>query len=323
MTLLEYINQEKRGYMLPFMGTNGLYITGYNLYDVYEDSQKQLEVAKKMDEIFPSDFIYAMDDGNIFAEVLGAEMLKPDKDFASVINHPVSSMEDIEKISIPEPEKIERMIENLKALKLVSKNFNKPLFISIQGPFTLAVQLAGAKRVLKGLIKDKEFVKSLLQFTTEVVLRYALEVEKAGVSFVSIAEPSTVMLNPERFEEYIVPSLRRIYSQLKCWKGIHICGDTRSILNKMLMCGVDAVSVDQILDLKEIINYIPKDVVLIGNLDPINLLYKMTPDEIEKEVLELKKTMEHYNNYLMGFGCSCLNETPVENLQTAIKVGRS
>ena len=37
---------------------------------------------------------------------------------------------------------------NLKSLELIAKSIEKPLYVSIQGPFTLAVQMAGATHLL-------------------------------------------------------------------------------------------------------------------------------------------------------------------------------
>ena len=67
---------------------------------------------------------------------------------------------------------------------------------------------------------------------------------------------------------------------------------------------------------------IPRDIVLIGNLDPIKLLGRSKPDKIRRETLKLLKKMRRYDNFLCDFGCNCLNTTPVENLQSAIKARR-
>ena len=103
---------------------------------------------------------------------------------------------------------------------------------------------------------------------------------------------------------------------------MHICGDTSEILDNMLSCDIDAVSLDQIMDYREVMPRIPKDIVLIGNLDPIELLGRSTPEKIKEETLKLTKAMRNHNNFLCAFGCNCLNDTPVENLQAAIQTGR-
>lgn len=322
MTLLEYINSQNRGFFLPDMGTNGLFLTGYTAYEVYNDPSKQLEVAKKMNETFESDFIYSLCDGAIFCETLGLELLKPDFDFPSVLTHPITNKEALKNYQIPDPYQSGRMPVNLKSLSLIASHIDKPLYVSIQGPFTLAVQLAGATHLLRCVIKDPEFVEELLAFTTETVRRYAVAVSKVGAKYISIAEPATVTLGRERFKNLVVPNLNRIYKDLECWKGLHICGDTTEFLDLMLTCNIDALSLDQIMDYKEVMKMMPENIVLLGNLDPLELLDRCNPEEIKKGTLKMLKEMKKYNNYLCAFGCNCMNDTKVENLQAAIHTGR-
>ncbi len=322
MTLLEYINSEERGFFLPDMGTNGLFLTNYRAYDVYENPSKQLELAKLMDETFESDFIYSFCDGIIFCETLGLDILKSDYDFPSVLNHPITDIEILKKYEIPDPYKSGRMPVNLESLSLIANNIKKPLYVSIQGPFTLAVQLAGATHLLRSIITNPEFVEELLEFTTETVRRYSVAVKNAGAKLISISEPAAVTLNPERFDKYVVPNVEKIYDELTCWKSMHICGDTSYILDNMLSCNLDAVSLDQIMNYENVKARIPKDIVLIGNLDPIELLGRGKPEDIREETIKLMKIMRENDNYLCAFGCNCLNDTPVKNLQSAIEAGR-
>ncbi len=322
MTLLEYINSEERGFFLPDMGTNGLFLTGYTAYEVYTDPNKQLEMAKKMNELFETDFIYSLTDGAIFCEVLGLDLLKPDFDFASVLSHPITDLKSLERYEIPDPYETGRMPTNLKSLELIAKNIDKPLFVSIQGPFTLGVQLAGATHLLRNVIKDPEFVDKLLEFTTETVRRYAVAVNKVGAKYISIAEPGTITLGVERFRKLVVPNLNKIYGDLNCWKALHICGDTTELLDEMLKCNVDALSLDQIMDYEKVMEKIPEDIVLLGNLDPLELLHNSGEETIRLETIKLLKKMREYNNYLCAFGCNCMNDTPVANLQAAITTGR-
>lgn len=323
MTLLEYINSEERGFFLPDMGTNGLFLTGYTAYEVYNDPKKQLELAKKMNETFESDFIYSLCDGAIFCETLGLELLKPDFDFPSVLSHPIVDIKSLENYAIPDPYKSGRMPINLESLKLISENIDKPLYVSIQGPFTLAVQLAGATHLLRSIIRDPQFVNKLLDFTTETVRRYAVAVNKSGAKYISIAEPATVTLGHERFKKLVVNNLNKIYNDLTCWKGLHICGDTTEFLDLMLSCNIDALSLDQIMDYNKVKEIIPKNIVLIGNLDPLDLLYNSDAKKIKEETAKLLKVMRENNNYLCAFGCNCMNDTSVENLKAAIETGRS
>ncbi len=322
MKLLEYINSDPRGFFLADMAVNGLYLIDKNVYDVYNSPKLQLELSKIMDETFNADFSYALCDGILFSEVLGLDILKFDKDFPSVLEHSFKEYEDLGKLKMPDFEKTPRIKNNIETYKLISENINKPVYVSIQGPFTLAVQLAGATNLLGKLITDVDFVEKLLKFTTDLIRKYALALQDAGVSLISLAEPATVTLDRERFQKYVVDNLNSIYDELHVWKSLHICGDTREFLDLMLKCHLDAVSLDQILDYNEIMPKIPKDIVLIGNLDPVELIETQSPDVIRIETLKLLKDMRSYDNYLCDFGCNCTNDTSVENLKAAINAGQ-
>ncbi len=322
MTLLEYINSEDRVFFLPDMATNGLKFLNCKSYDVYTSPQKQLELATKMNQEFESDFIYSFCDGAIFCETLGLELLKPDYDFPSVMSHPVRTLEDVQKLKVPDPYSDGRMPTNLQSLGLIANNIDKPLYVSIQGPFTLAVQLAGATHLLRSIIRNPEYVLALLEFTTETVLRYATAVNKVGAMYISISEPGTVTLSPKNFEKYVVPRVNRIFDALTCWKGMHICGDTSHFLDLMLSCNLHAVSLDQIMDYNVVAPKIPKDKVLIGNLDPIELVGRSSPEKIQSVTQTFCEDMRPYNNFLCALGCNCLNDTPDENLRAAIQTAR-
>lgn len=323
VTLLEYINTERRGYFLPDMATNGLFLIDKTAYEVYEQPLVQLELAQVMNKTFESDFIYSLCDGIIFCETLGLEILKPDYDFPSVVSHPIASRAALAGLDVPDPYRSRRMVLNLESLNLIANHIDKPLYVSIQGPFTLAIQLAGATHLLRCIIDDPQFVRELLEFTYETVARYACAVERAGARMISLSEPASVTLNRERFEPLVVGNLNRIYDQLTCWKSLHICGDTSELLDLMLSCHLNAVSLDQIMDYTQVAPRIPDDIVLIGNLDPIELLGRGTPEQIVSATSQLVRSMKPYrSHYLCALGCNCTNDVPVKNLQAAINTAR-
>ncbi len=320
MKLIEYINSEDRGYILPFMGTNGLFMTEYTYEEVCESPKKQIDLANVMDRSFGSDFIYALDYGGIFCKSLGMKRLTPDLDFPSVLEH--MSDDQIKSLQMICPEKDHNMKIHLQSISDISSVFEKPFFMSIPGPFTTAVNMVGATDISRKIIRDGAFVEYILEYTTEMVSRYALAAERAGASFISIAEPSSVILSPKRFEKYVVPAVSSIYESLRCWKGLHICGDTTHLIDAMISMGPECISFDQIMDIGVIAKKVPEDIVIAGNIDPIDVLGKMSPGDVEKNVTELVGSMKGHDNFLAAFGCTCLNDTPAENLKAAIRAAR-
>lgn len=320
MTFFEYLKSKNRRFFLTDLGTNGLKFIDKTVYEVYNSPELQCEMAKKLDEEFPGDFVYPLSDGNIISESLGVKLLKPDYDFPSPLEHKFTEVQDIINLEIPDPKTLRRMPTNLKSQNLIAKSIDKPLYVSIFGPFTLAVQLAGATHLLREIIKNKDFVIRILDFTKEAVSTYAKAVVEAGVKYMSIAEPASVTLSPENFRELVLPRLNYVYDSVDCWKQLHICGDTWKFLDMMLETHSDAISIDQIMDMKEVIKHFPKDKVLVGNLDPIRLIGKSKPSLVREKTIELLNDMEPYDNFLMAFGCNAPNDAPDENIKEAIRV---
>ena len=322
LTLKEYINQEDRGDLLFDMSTNGLKFFDWTLDQVYKSAYKQLALAKKMSEEFPSDFSYSITDGNVIGDCFGAEVTRPDYDFHQIISHPFQSLDDLKGVEPLDPMKHERLRTNLEAMEMIIEEIELPMYFSLQGPFTLATQLSEVTNFLKKTRRDPDFVKALLEITRETCLNYAKEIDKRGIGYFSIAEPTSVTLSPSQFKEYVVPGLEEIYNSLTCWKGLHICGNTSMYFDQMLNLSLDAISLDHCMDEREIIKTFPNSKVLLGNFDPIEFLAGASVEEIKEGTLDFMADMVPYDNHLAALGCNCLNNTPDENLKSLSKYVR-
>ena len=325
MRLIDFISERDRYLSFPWMATAGLQLCGYTLYDVYLSPQRQLEVAQRMNQEFNADFTYPMDDGAIFVETLGLPLLKPDFDFPSVLENPIKTTKDLEELQVPNPYSDGRMPLNLKALELIATRIRKPLSLSIQGPFTLAVELVGATDFVRAIIRNPDFIEKVLDFTNQVVGDYARATVKAGTKFICISEPTAVILSPDRFEKMVAVRLRALYNSLGpgVWKVLHICGDTRFLLPHMLECGAEGLSLDQVMDLSSIIKTVPQNTVILGNLDPVYDLRELSPEEVRAKTLELLRSMKGHSNYMFSFGCDCTPDTPLDNLRDAMEASRT
>ena len=319
--LWNYISNSKKRLIYPQMGGMGLMLTNYSMFEVYEDADKLLEISLQMDETFPIDFAYPLDFGVVFLHTLGVPLRKPKYDFASAIANPITSLEILEQLKIPNPETDGLMPEYLKGIAKISQAIAKPQMVAVMGPFTLAAELAGVCLLAKSTIKNKEFVEHLLDFTTEAVMQFIVALKKAGATLIQISEPTTVILSPQLFHELITPRLRKIIALINEGNisSIHICGDTTMYLSEILATNPQVISLDQIMPMEQTIQAIPAQVVLAGNLDPISLMLESSKNEVFEATKALLKQMEPYPNFMVSFGCDCPVHTPPENLQAVLQ----
>jgi len=304
------------------MNTIGLRLTGYELYDVYNSSDKQMVVAKAMDEKFQADFIYPMDDGAVLKDTL--ELVSGYK-FPVNLGSSINKNQIVSELKIPDPYQDGRMPTNLASYRLMAENYNKPLAISVQGPFTLAGELIGVNNFIRAIILEPDFVREVLDFTTAVVSRYSRATVDAGVKLLCISEPTAILLSPKMFKDLVSANLKKIFDSLdpSAWRVLHVCGDTTNHIQQLLESGAEGLSLDQVVVLKDIAPMVPRNVVIIGNIDPIDVLADSTPAVIKEKTLELLRDMKDYPNFLVSFGCDCTPDTPDENLQAAMEAGRT
>jgi MtaA/CmuA family methyltransferase len=323
VTFQGYVSRLDRRLVLPWFGSLGLQFFDYTLYTIYASSDRQVEVALKLQEMFQADFVNIFDDGIIISETLGMPLLKPDYDFPSVAEHRIKTSADLALLSVPDPCRDGRMPVNLEAVKRLAEASPKPVAINVEGPFTLAGQLMGVPDVARNIIKNRELIDDLIAFTTEAVGRYARALVKAGADLVSLAEPTAIILSPKQFEGLVLPALNRIYKTLDCWKALHICGDTNHLLEILLRTGVDGLSLDQIMNLPDLSPRIPDHIVVFGNIDPLDVMLEADPVEVADKTRQLLVAMQARPHFIMSTGCDLVVDTPRENMVAFMEAGRT
>lgn len=314
----EFVISSQRRLALPWTGLAGLRLVGKTLYDVYESVENQVETALEVGRKWDSDFTGIMDDGIICSESLGMEIKKFDYDFPAVAVHPIKDGKALDRLSVPDPLAGGRMLKNIKAIQILSQNSSKPVAISIEGPFTLAGQITGVEDLARAIISSPEFVIDLLTFTAQVVRQYALSACQAGADLVSIAEPTSIILSEKQFNTFVTPFARSVFDNLKSWKIMHICGDTNHLLGAMLSCGIEGMSLDQVMNIPDIIARIPENIVLFGNIDPLQVMQDLDANGVREKTATLLSTVAQYPNFIMSTGCDCVFETPFDNISTLV-----
>lgn len=77
------------------------------------------------------------------------------------------------------------------------------------------------------------------------------------------------------------------------------------------------------MDLACIKNLVPPDVVIYGNLSPVELLTTRGPEEVASRASELLRSMEGTRNFILGSGCDLPIGTSMENIRAMMNAVRS
>lgn len=281
---------------------------------------------------FGMDGVRIFTDLYVWAEAMGTKILFPEDNTADLLKPAISDIKDIDKIKVANPYKDGRLPVFVEAMKYLSDALEKevPCSGGIVGPFTNAFFLVGIEKMTKLFFKNPEAVHKLCEISLQTCIEYVKVIMDIGLS-PTISEPlsSSTIISPKHFRTFCLPYLRRLLEFINS-KGktcvLHICGKTEKIwpdIGEMASIGVGGFSMDNIVSLSDCKKAIGDKMKVIGNIDPSNVMYAGTKNEVRNAVIN--SVMEGYDSpkgYVIMSGCSLPVETPLENIQTMMDTAR-
>lgn len=208
-----------------------------------------------------------------------------------------------------------------EAIRLLKEDVGNEIVIGgfVPGPFTLLSLLVETMELYKTMRRTPEIAHAALEVTTQVLAAVGNAYHEAGADFLTIHEMggSPGILGAKRFESVVLPHLQTLTSALPGPVVLSACGTTNGAMKTLAASGADALSVDQTNDLASSRAEVP-DVLLFGNLDPVNLISQGQPDEITEAV---KKVVRSGVDALWP-GCDLYLNTPIENLRALVEVSK-
>ncbi len=137
----------------------------------------------------------------------------------------------------------------------------------------------------------------------------------AGADFITIHEMggSPGFIGPKPFEGFVLPALQHLTSSLPHPTVLSVCGKTDSAMSLLAQSGADAISVDQLNDLKAS-RAVLKDKLLFGNVDPVATLWQGN----ESSVAEAVQRSKEAGVDAVWPGCDMVIQTPVQNIKNML-----
>ena len=309
--------------VIPLIGITGIKLSNTTIKANLTNSETQFDTIKKIYNEYQPDGIFTFMDLTVEAEALGLKINFPENDSPSVLEHSIKNSSQLLNIKNNYNGISGRMNLFVETVKKLSTSLNTSIGAYVIGPFTLAGEMNGVNDLLLNTIINPDFVNELVAFSTEVIQDYTNELFDAGADSICILEPTAVMLSPEMYEKFSLQPFQQISKHISYKPLIlHICGNTTHLVKKMVQSGASALSLDSIVDFKQIIKNIPPEMELIGNLDPVDIFLNGNIESISHATKCLKHEMRHFPNFVLSSGCDLPLETPLENIDAFMKSGR-
>lgn len=311
--LLQQAKSHRCRLSAPLMGFPGAKLTGTSVKENLCDSIKQLATLLALAAKVEPDIVMPMMDLSIECEAMGLPICFPENESPSVKAHPVHSSLDLQTLKPFQVEqgRVQVFLDTITGLK---KHTDAAVCAYVCGPFTLAGLLMGATKILMASYDDSQGVKEIISFCGDFIEKYSKALEVHGADSICILDPTAVMLSPDTFAEFAGNYVEKVVAALNIPSILHICGNTTHLIGKMVDTGVQGLSLDMDVDIAEILKIVPKNVVIMGNIDSKNLMPSGTPRAIESETENLLRLTEDFDNFIPATGCDLPPETPIENI---------
>ncbi len=293
---------------------------GARYRDYCTDYRVLVEGQLRTAEAFGFDYVNTMSDPAREAADCGAVVEYFD-------NQPVALVEDqalladkaqLASLKIPDPLGGGRMHNALKGLALYKERVGKDLMIEgwVEGPIAEGADLRGINTLMLDFYDDPVFVRDLFAFVVEMELRFAREQLKAGADVIGIGDAAASLVGPDIYNEFVWPYEKKLVDGIHALGGkvrLHICGNTRRILEGMGKLGCDVVDLDSLAPISEARQKMGPKTILLGNLNPVTVLRNSDPAGVTAAVAECHR--QAGAPFIVGAGCEVPRDTPAENLR--------
>ncbi len=314
----------------PLMGFPGLNMTGCTIKLAQQNYGEHFKVVKALASEYKPDMIFPLMDLSVEANALGRFTIFHESESATVPKT-AFSIEKLRRMSQINIALDTRLIGYVETVKLMSLGLPECMLKGayVTGPYSLAALLMGADDAAMATVLNADELHAVCQFATEKIQEYVRLLIAAGAQAICILEPSAVMLGPDHFERFsssYVSHIIESYKYANVSTIYHTCGNTMSLVEKMVDSGVNALSLDSMeagVDLLAVAQRVPSDVIVMGNINPTGTLLNGTPQDVEQEVLNLLKQMGDYPNFVLSTGCDMPQETPLENIHAFMEAARN
>lgn len=314
-SLFDKVSGLNRPAVLPLTGINGVNLTDTTIKQNLSDAEVQIKTLCALKETFKPDGMFVMMDLTVEAEALGLPIKFEENDTPSVAGHDIKTLEDLKRIKASWTGSGGRMglfADVVRGFSAVNEGLTGAYVI---GPFTLAGELMGSSELTMNTILDPDLVMAFLEFSVKVITDFARQLFEAGADMVCVLEPTAMMISPDQFDVFSLDPFKQIQDNVDHKPLIlHICGNTTHLIERMGTSGAAGLSLDWQIDMVDSIQKIPENMLLIGNLDPVQVFLQGNPESVQADTRYLMEKMRPYKNFVVSSGCDLPLDTPQENI---------
>lgn len=302
----------------PILSFPSISLMHTTVRELISSAQMQAQGMKMIADRIDSAASVSMMDLSVEAEAFGSTTKVSDDEVPTVIGHIVDTEEDADALVVPAVMD-HRTGRYVDAIRLACEQItDRPVFAGIIGPYSLAGRLLDVTEIMMLCYDEPDMVHTVLEKATTFLIDYAKAYREAGAAGVVVAEPLAGLLSPTLMKEFAAPYMKRLVDAVQTDAFIviyHNCGDAVMRLTEdIVSCGAMAYHFGNAIDLKAMLEKMPEDVVVMGNIDPVACFTAGTPEHMYETTTALLQQCGEHKNFVISSGCDIPPRASWENI---------
>jgi MtaA/CmuA family methyltransferase len=292
------------------------------------DHRVMVDAQVKTAEMFGFDYVSSISDPAREAADAGAKLQWYDDQPPAIIEEDAlfSDKSALSRAKAADPFCGGRMEDRIRAIELLRQRAGNDLFVEgwVEGPCAEAADLRGINRLMLDFGDDPVFVQELFGFTVETATRFAAAQIEAGADIIGIGDAAASLVGPRIYKEFVRPWEKQLVDAIHALGGrvrLHICGNTRKILDSMSTLGCAMIDLDYPVPMDEARAKMGPYQTLAGNLNPVKDLRNGTPETISQALENVEQQVGA--PWIVAAGCEIVRDTPHENVHALVKFART
>ena len=291
------------------------------------------DIIIKTNQKVNSDIVWpASGYNNLAVQAIGGKLNFRERGVPDIEEPLIEKLSDIDKLDFSKLNEDAGIKNLLEITKILEDKIGNETMIAVSqwGPLTLAGQIIGIEKLMMGMVKDKQAVKEMIEFSSELCCKYLELFVDAGAEMISLSDMSASgdMISKKFFEQFAIPCLTKVTDRIKKKKPdigtmTHICGNVTKFLDLYPTIGVDLISLDAKVDLSTARQILDGKMAFGGNMNPVDIMKDSTPEDVKKACIDCIEKSGAAEGYVMMPGCDLPPDAPLENVKAMVDVAHS
>ena len=302
----------------------------YDYEDFCQDGDKIFEVYKAAIEEFDYDWAWCQIDDCFEFEPAGVGCVGEGNILRATHGYLPATRESLEKLPEMNPLKDGRMPEKLKAIRKLRDYFGDSVLVtgSFAGPFSAVGLMWSIEESMVMMLMDEELLRDAMEYWRKFYMRYIKAQKDAGAHAIWFGDCNTFssMVSVEQYKKYIFPQTRELVQYAENEIGVMMWMHNSEIsiphVLSHIPLGLSFESIGPAANIAEMRKATKGRHSISGNLDPIEVLWRGTPEIISREAERIIGICKDGGGYIFNTGEMNPRDIPEENMKAMMRAAK-